>query len=97
MRENPVPRRPWFPNGYGFGPDTRHRPQFWESIVEQIEQDTFYKQVTEAYSHKYDGDEIYPEIEAVFLLECKQLFFWLEQHFHGTATKWVYEDKKAKG
>lgn len=163
--KEPYPKRPGFPDGYGFRSDTPHEPQAWQSVVEQIRNSRNYwictssqtrkphampvwgvwvkgrlyfitkraskkaknlyanaqvvvhlesgddlvvlegkakeledsqktKEVGNVYTEKYEGDEIFPEIEAVFELHTENVFTWLEKDFHKTATKWVFENKE---
>ena len=48
-------------------------------------------QVASAYSVKYHGDQIYPDLEVVFELKPYVAFTWLEQNYHETATRWRFE------
>jgi pyridoxine/pyridoxamine 5'-phosphate oxidase len=48
-------------------------------------------QVAAAYSMKYQGDQIYPDLEVVFELKPYVAFTWLEQNYHETATRWRFE------
>lgn len=47
--------------------------------------------VASAYSDKYNGDQIYSDIEAVFQLIPHLAFTWFEKNYHETATRWRFD------
>ncbi len=49
-------------------------------------------QVAAVYATKYNGDEIYPDIEVVFELLPHLAFTWLESNYHQTATRWRFQE-----
>jgi hypothetical protein len=48
--------------------------------------------ISAEYGSKYNGDEIYPDIEVVFELQPGVAFTWLESNYHQTATRWRFEE-----
>ena len=49
-------------------------------------------QVAAEYAAKYQGDQIYPDIEVVFELLPRVVFTWLESNYHESATRWRFSE-----
>jgi Pyridoxamine 5'-phosphate oxidase len=63
----------------------------FQGRVEEVSDPTRLAQVAAVYATKYNGDEIYPDIEVVFELRPRLAFTWLERDYHQTATRWRFE------
>ena len=63
---------------------------FQGKVVELTDQQRLLP-VAAAYSTKYQGDQIYPDLEVVFELNPHVAFTWFEQNYHETATRWRFE------
>jgi len=62
---------------------------FQGSVVEVTDSRRLAK-VAAVYSEKYDGDQIYPDLEVVFALMPRLAFTWQEKNYHETATRWRF-------
>ena len=62
---------------------------FQGSVVEVTHSRRLAK-VAAVYSEKYDGDQIYPDLEVVFELMPRLAFTWQEKNYHETATRWRF-------
>ena len=64
----------------------------FQGVVVEVADPERLAQIAAVYATKYSGDEIYPEIEAVFELRPRLAFTWLESSYHQTATRWRFEE-----
>ena len=64
----------------------------FQGTVAEISDGMRLDQVAAVYAAKYNGDEIYPDIEVVFELQPSIAFTWLESNYHQTATRWRFEE-----
>jgi general stress protein 26 len=63
----------------------------FQGYVVEVTDDQQLAQIATAYSTKYQGDQIYPELEVVFELKPHAALTWLEQNYHETATRRRFE------
>jgi hypothetical protein len=64
----------------------------FQGMVEEVSDPTHLAQIAAVYAAKYNGDEIYPDLEAVFELLPHIAFTWLESDYHQTATRWRFNE-----
>ena len=64
----------------------------FQGTVAEVRDLTRLDQVATVYTAKYNGDEIFPEIEVVFELLPHLAFTWLESNYHQTATRWRFRE-----
>jgi len=64
----------------------------FQGIVAEVRDPTRMDQVATVYTAKYNGDEIFPDIEVVFELLPQLAFTWLESNYHQTATRWRFRE-----
>lgn len=62
----------------------------FQGLVAEVSDPTRLAQIAAVYATKYNGDEIYPDLEAVFELLPRVAFTWLESDYHQTATRWRF-------
>lgn len=62
----------------------------FQGRVVEVSDPSHLAKVASAYSDKYNGDQIYSDIEAVFQLIPHFAFTWLEKNYHETATRWRF-------
>ena len=63
----------------------------FHGVVVEVDDPERLTQIAVVYATKYNGDEIYPDIEVVFELLPHLAFTWLESNYHQTATRWRFE------
>jgi len=64
----------------------------FQGTVAEVRDLTRLDQVATVYTAKYNGDEIFPDIEVVFELLPHLAFTWLESNYHQTATRWRFRE-----
>jgi len=64
----------------------------FQGMVVEVSDEVRLSEVAAVYAKKYNGDEIYPDIEVVFELKARLAFAWLESNYHQTATRWRFEE-----
>jgi general stress protein 26 len=64
----------------------------FQGTVAEVRDLTRLDQVATVYTAKYNGDEIFPDIEVVFELLPHVAFTWLESNYHQTATRWRFRE-----
>lgn len=64
----------------------------FQGTVAEVRDPTRLDQVATVYTAKYNGDEIFPDIEVVFELLPHLAFTWLESNYHQTATRWRFRE-----
>ncbi|HEX9332613.1 MAG TPA: pyridoxamine 5'-phosphate oxidase family protein [Anaerolineales bacterium] len=63
----------------------------FQGRVMEITDSLHLAKIADIYSEKYNGDQIYPDIEVVFQLVPRFAFTWLERNYHETATRWRFQ------
>ena len=69
----------------GHPPGKRDDVVSFEGMVTEVSDPQRLAQIAAIYAEKYQGDQIYPDIEAVYELQPRVAFTWLEQNYHETA------------
>jgi general stress protein 26 len=64
----------------------------FQGTVAEVRDLTRLDKVATVYTAKYNGDEIFPDIEVVFELLPHVAFTWLESNYHQTATRWRFRE-----
>jgi pyridoxine/pyridoxamine 5'-phosphate oxidase len=63
----------------------------FQGRVREINNPLHLTKIAATYSEKYDGDQIYPDLEIVFELVPRFAFTWSEANYHESATRWRFQ------